>query len=79
MFIQFGHNDEKKENPKLYTEPGGTFDDNLRKFVNETRAKGGIPFFSTLSFVVSSVRTQQGSSQIPCWIHMASISFLPSG
>ena len=43
VFIQFGHNDEKKENPKLYTEPGGTFDDNLRKFVNETRAKGGIP------------------------------------
>ena len=71
VFIQFGHNDEKKENPKLYTEPGGTFDDNLRKFVNETRAKGGIP--------VSSVRTQQGSSQIPCWIHMASIFFLPSG
>lgn len=43
VFIQFGHNDEKKDNPKLYTEPGGTFDDNLRKFVNETRAKGGIP------------------------------------
>ena len=43
VFIQFGHNDEKKDNPKLYTEPGGTFDDNLRKFVSETRAKGGIP------------------------------------
>lgn len=43
VFIQFGHNDEKKDNPKLYTEPGSTFDDNLRKFVNETRAKGGIP------------------------------------
>ena len=43
VFIQFGHNDEKKDNPKLHTEPGGTFDDNLRKFVNETRAKGGIP------------------------------------
>lgn len=43
VFIQFGHNDEKKDYPELYTEPGGTFDDNLRKFVNETRAKGGIP------------------------------------
>lgn len=42
VFIQFGHNDEK---PKLdrHTEPGSTFDDNLRRFVNETRAKGGIP------------------------------------
>ena len=42
VFIQFGHNDEK-EDPKLHTEPGTTFDDNLRKFVAETRSKGGIP------------------------------------
>lgn len=42
VFIQFGHNDEKTA-PKRYTVPGGTFDDNLRRFVNETRAKGGIP------------------------------------
>lgn len=42
VFIQFGHNDQKT-NPKRYTEPGTTFDDNLRKFVNETREKGGIP------------------------------------
>lgn len=42
VFIQFGHNDEKA-NEKRHTDPGSTFDDNLRRFVNETRAKGGIP------------------------------------
>ena len=42
VFIQFGHNDEKAD-PKRHTEPGSTFDDNLRKFVRETRLKGGIP------------------------------------
>lgn len=42
VFIQFGHNDEKPQ-PERHTDPGTTFDDNLRKFVNETRSKGGIP------------------------------------
>lgn len=42
VFIQFGHNDEKPQ-PARHTDPGSTFDDNLRKYVNETRAKGGIP------------------------------------
>ena len=42
VFIQFGHNDEKPQ-PDRHTDPGTTFDDNLRKFVNETRSKGGIP------------------------------------
>lgn len=42
VFIQFGHNDEKP-NPKRHTDPGSTFDDNLRKFCRETVAKGGHP------------------------------------
>lgn len=42
VFIQFGHNDEKKDE-KRHTVPGSTFDDNLRKFVSETRERGGIP------------------------------------
>lgn len=42
VFIQFGHNDEKPDSAR-HTDPGTTFDDNLRRFVNETRAKGGIP------------------------------------
>lgn len=42
VFIQFGHNDEKTDE-KRHTVPGGTFDANLRRFVDETRAKGGTP------------------------------------
>ena len=42
VIIQFGHNDEKKGEDR-HTEPGSTFDANLAKFINETRAKGGIP------------------------------------
>lgn len=42
VLIQFGHNDEKPD-PKRHTVPGSTFDDNLRKFVRETREKGGVP------------------------------------
>lgn len=43
VIIQFGHNDEKAKSPDRYTVPGGTFDANLKKFVNETREKGGTP------------------------------------
>lgn len=42
VFIQFGHNDEKPK-PDRHTDPGTTFDANLHRFVEETRAKGGIP------------------------------------
>ena len=42
VFIQFGHNDEKADE-KRHTDPGTTFDANLKRFVEETRAKGGIP------------------------------------
>ena len=43
VIIQFGHNDEKKKSPDRYTVPGGTFDENLKKFVNEAREKGATP------------------------------------
>ncbi len=42
VFIQFGHNDEKPKEDR-HTDPGSTFDDNLERFVNETREHGGIP------------------------------------
>ena len=42
VFIQFGHNDEKTTK-ELHTVPGGSFDENLRKFIRETRAKGAYP------------------------------------
>ena len=57
VFIQFGHNDEKIKSENRGTRPGtpepamcpdqwgrpASFDDNLRRFVNETRQRGGIP------------------------------------
>ena len=43
VIIQFGHNDEKITSPERYTKAGADFDDNLRRFVNETREHGGIP------------------------------------
>jgi lysophospholipase L1-like esterase len=42
VVIEFGHNDEKAEE-KLHTDAQTSFKDNLRNFVSETRAKGGIP------------------------------------
>lgn len=43
VIIQFGHNDEKVKSPDRYTVPGGSFDDNLRRFVNDTKSKGATP------------------------------------
>lgn len=42
VIIQFGHNDEKPAADR-HTDPGSTFDANLRRFVLESRARGGIP------------------------------------
>ena len=42
VIIQFGHNDEKPQADR-HTDPGSTFDANLRRFVEETRARGGHP------------------------------------
>ena len=42
VIIQFGHNDEKPQADR-HTDPGSTFDNNLAKFVRETREHGGIP------------------------------------
>jgi lysophospholipase L1-like esterase len=44
--IQFGHNDQKP-NPDRHTDPGSTFDDNLRKYIHETQAIGAIPVILT--------------------------------
>jgi len=46
VFIQFGHNDESKEKVDRYTTPE-EYKANLTKFVNETRAKKGIPILIT--------------------------------
>ena len=47
LFIQFGHNDEKEEDPARYTDPDGEFCDNLERFANCARNKQAIPVFIT--------------------------------
>ena len=47
VIIQFGHNDEKKEDPTRYSDPKTTFRENLRRYVSETRAKGARPILAT--------------------------------
>ena len=47
VFIQFGHNDEKKNDTTRYTEPHSAYRANLLKFVNESREKGAIPVLIT--------------------------------
>ena len=47
LFIQFGHNDEKEQDPSRYTDPHGGFKVNLGKFVNVARNKKAYPVFIT--------------------------------
>jgi len=47
VFIEFGHNDEKKENPKVYAEAHTDYKKNLAKFINDSRLKGAIPILMT--------------------------------
>ncbi len=47
LFIQFGHNDEKDQDPARYTIPGSTFDENLRVFINVARKHGAYPVLIT--------------------------------
>lgn len=47
LFIQFGHNDEKKEDPDRYTEPFSDYMVNLEKFVNVARNKKAFPVLIT--------------------------------
>ena len=47
VIIQFGHNDEKVEDPKRGTDPKTTFPANLRRFVADVRAKGASPILAT--------------------------------
>lgn len=47
LFVQFGHNDEKQEDPLRYADPDGEFCDNLERFANCARNKHAIPVFIT--------------------------------
>jgi len=43
VIIQFGHNDGKDTDPVRYTNPQTSYRYNLIRYVEDTRAKGGIP------------------------------------
>ena len=47
LFIQFGHNDEKIQDPARYADPEVEYPTNLGKFVNVARNKKAIPVFIT--------------------------------
>jgi lysophospholipase L1-like esterase len=47
VFIQFGHNDQKKHDSTRYTLPFETFSENLERYVNELRSKGAVPVLFT--------------------------------
>lgn len=47
LFIQFGHNDSKIEDPNRYTYAYGEYQENLEKFVNVARNKKAHPIFIT--------------------------------
>jgi len=47
VLIQFGHNDEKSDQPALYTDPQTTYKQFLTTYVNDTRAKMATPILLT--------------------------------
>lgn len=47
LFIQFGHNDEKEEDPTRYTEPYSTYMENLGIYIDVARKHGAYPVLIT--------------------------------
>lgn len=47
LFIQFGHNDEKREDPTRYTEPFSTYIQNLETYISVARKHGAHPVLIT--------------------------------
>lgn len=47
VFIQFGHNDQKKQWPQTYVEAATTYRDYLRVFIAEARLRGATPVLVT--------------------------------
>ena len=47
VICSFGHNDEKKQDPTRYTEPFGSYQDNLGYFAKEVEKRGGHIVFAT--------------------------------
>ncbi|GAA5020959.1 hypothetical protein GCM10011506_03700 [Marivirga lumbricoides] len=47
VIIEFGHNDQKSEDPKRYADPELAYRANLKKYIADTRAKGAFPILAT--------------------------------
>ncbi len=47
VIIQFGHNDQPGKGPDRETDPGTTYRDNLKRYVEESRAAGATPVLVT--------------------------------
>lgn len=47
LIIQFGHNDEKTTDALRYTDPYTTYQEYLKKYIDEARAKGAYPILAT--------------------------------
>ena len=47
FFIQFGHNDGKKEDEARFTEPYGEYQSNLEKYINVARNRNAYPVLIT--------------------------------
>lgn len=47
VIIQFGHNDQKSEDPTRFTEPRGAYRNNLVKFARDAKGKEAHPILAT--------------------------------
>ncbi len=47
VLIQFGHNDEKSEDPARYADPHGDYSRNLDYFIDSARERGALPVLLT--------------------------------
>jgi lysophospholipase L1-like esterase len=47
VLIQFGHNDQKQDDPARYAAVDSTYPQLLRRFISEVRSKGAIPLLAT--------------------------------
>lgn len=47
VLIQFGHNDQRRDDPARYTDPAADYPANLTRMVGDVRARGGLPVLLT--------------------------------
>lgn len=62
VVIQFGHNDEKLDTAR-HTEPGGTFDENLRRFVREACERKATPILMNAVVRRNFFQASDGSAE----------------